>query len=180
MANVNNPYGLKPMGRTISGGFPQCNKYSKLATYAQPIYKWDPVTLLNTGYLGAASADITPGTTQYLGVALNWSPLSTASDHQVMDDPSAVFEAQEDASGAANVVIAKMGFLANLALGTAGGGVTRDNSGAQISGTSINTTNTLDVRVERLVDDITNAYGANARLEIRFNKHLKNPGVTGV
>lgn len=184
MANVNNPFGLKPESRTVSGGFPQCNQYSKPVAYAFACFKWDPVALVAGGNIGVpadTAPAITPGTTQYLGVALNWSPASTASNHQVMDDPSAIFTVQEDNSGGGNVTYAKMGYLANLAIGTAGGAVTRDNSGAQLSGTSINTTNTLDVRMERLVPSMDgNAYGAYAVVEVRFNKHLKNPGVTGV
>lgn len=177
MANVNNPYGLKPAMRTTAGGQPQCESWTKAATYAFAIYKWDPVTLL-AGVLNGPASGLTAGTTRYLGVALEWAKASVLSSHSIMTDPGALYDAQEDGSGAANAVAAKMGYNANLAFGTAGGAVTRDNSGAQISGTSINTTSSLDVRILQLLTDPTNAYGANARLMLRFNKHLRNVEVT--
>lgn len=176
MANVNNPHGLRPLMRNLAGGPVQANMYNKAAAYAYGIFKWDPVTLL-AGVLNGPASGITPGTTNLLGVSLNWSPASTAAEHLVIDAPDALFEAQGDNSGAANVVAAKMGYFANLAA-AAGGGVTRDNSGSTISETSINTTNSLDVKILRLLRVPDNAYGGYARLEIKINKHLLNPGVT--
>ena len=183
MANVNNPHGLRPLGRTQAGGYPQCEKYSKLVGYAFTCFKWDPITLLATGFIGVpadTAPAITPGTTRFLGVALNWSPAATASDHQVMVDPGALYEAQGDGSTGANVTLANMNLNANLNITTAGGGVTRDNSGAQINEATIAVTATLDVRILRLLDAIDNAFGANARLELKFNKHLFNAEVTTV
>ena len=177
MANVNNPHGLRPLMRTMAGGAPQLEPETKAAGYAYAIYKWDPVTEL-AGVLNGPASGITPGTTRYLGVAMSWSAASLAATLLVCESPDAIFETQEDNSGAANVVAAKMGYNANLALGTAGGGVTRDNSGAQLSGTSINTTASLDVNILRLLNEIDNAYGAYGRLEIVFNKHLKNKEIT--
>lgn len=176
MANVNNPHGLKPLMRTMAGGNPGCEPYTKAVGYAQAIFKWDPVTLL-AGVLNGPASGITPGTTRYLGVNLAWSPASTAAVLLIMDSPDAIFEAQEDNSGAANVVAAKMGYDANLTT-TAGASVTRDNSAVQVSGTSINTTSSLDVNLLRLLNDPTNAYGAYGRLELIFNKHLKNKEIT--
>ncbi|HLG99838.1 MAG TPA: hypothetical protein VKX49_26245 [Bryobacteraceae bacterium] len=183
MANVNNPHGLRPMGRTQAGGYPQCEKYSKPAAYAFACFKWDPVTLLATGYIGVpadTAPAITPGVTRYLGVALNWSPASTASDHQVMVDPGALYEAQGDGANGANVAFANMNLNTNLVITTPGGGVTRDNSGAQFSEGAIAVTATLDVRLLRLYDEINNAFGANARCELKFNKHLFSAEVATV
>jgi hypothetical protein len=105
---------------------------------------------------------------------LNPGAASTATEHQVITAPFAIFEIQEDASGAANVVAAKMGYNANITT-TAGGTPTADNSNVALSGTSINTTATLDLRIIKLDEAEDNAYGANARLEVRFNKHLDGP-----
>lgn len=176
MANVNNPHGLRPLMRTHAGGQPQVEPYTKAAAYGSAIYKWDPVTLL-AGVLNGPASGITPGTTRYLGVALNYSLASLLATMLVMDDPLALFEAQEDNSGASNAVAAKMGYNANLTT-TAGATVTRDNSAVQVSGTSIATTSSLDVNILRLLNTPDNAYGAWARLELKFNKHLKNPEVT--
>lgn len=178
MANVDNPHGLRPLMRTISGGAPQLNPYTKAAAYGQAVYRWDPVTQL-AGVINGPASGITPGTTLYLGVSMEWSAASVLRELLVMDDRHAVYDVQEDNSGAANAVAAKMGYNANLTT-TAGGTPTRDNSNVELSGTSIAVTGTLDVRILRLVNDatITNNYGAWARLEVVFNKHLHNVGVT--
>jgi hypothetical protein len=184
VANVNNPHGLRPLMRTQAGGAPQTEPFPKQSTYAYAIFKWDPVTEL-AGYLNGPANGITPGTTRYLGVSMNWSKASVAADHLIMVDPGAIFEAQEDNSGGSNVVAAKMGYNANLTT-TAGGSVTRDNSAVQVSGTSINTTSSLDVKLQGIWGGqslgvalaVDNAFGAYARLELRFNKHLRNAEVT--
>lgn len=175
MSNVNNPTGLRPLMRTTSGGMPEINPYTKAAGYAQAIYRWDPVTLL-AGVLNGPASGITPGTTRYLGVALAFSLASVAAVMQIMDSHDAVFESQEDNSGAANLVAAKMGYNANLT--TTAGDSSLNQSKVQVSGTSINTTSSLDVNIRRLLDRPDNAYGANGRVELVFNKHLTNKEVT--
>ncbi len=176
MSNVNNPHGLRPLMRTDAGGAPECETYSHDSGYAQAIYIWDPVTLL-AGVLNGPASGITPASTRYLGVVLGPAVLaSVTKDQLVMTSRDAMYEAQEDNSGAANVVAAKMGYNANLT--TTAGDATRLTSKVQISGTSINTTSSLDVNIRRLLNVIDNAYGAFARLEIKFNKHLQNPEVT--
>lgn len=185
MANVDNPHGLKPLMRRFGGGASQLFPYTKAVGYAQAIFRWDPVTRL-AGVLNGPASGITPGTTLYQGVAAESSLASTAAEMNIFDHPDDLFDVQEDNSGASNVVAAKMGYNANLST-TAGGSPTRDNSNVELSGTSIAVTGTLDVRVIRLVPDGSgtalagysgNAYGAWARLEVKFNKHLMNVGVT--
>lgn len=175
MSNVNNPHGLRPLMRTTSGGNPEINPYTKEVGYAQAIYRWDPVTLL-AGVLNGPASGIIAGTTRYLGVALAFSLASVAAVMQIMDSRNAVFEAQEDNSGAANLVAAKMGYNANLT--TTAGDATLNQSKVQVSGTSINTTSSLDVNIRRLLDAPDNAYGAYGRVELVFNKHLSNPEIT--
>lgn len=175
MANVNNPYGLKPLMRGRAGGCPVLEPYAKDAAYAYAIYRFDPVTEL-AGYIQGPANGITPGTTRYRGVSMDFSLASTGQGGPsanpamlVMDSSDAVFESQEDNSGGSNVVQAKLGYNANLT--TTAGDATLKQSKVQISGTSINTTSSLDVRILALVGDPTNAFGAYARLEILFNKH---------
>lgn len=176
MANVNNPHGLRPLMRNLNGGAPECEEYTKAAAYGQAIFRWDPVTLL-AGVLNGPASGITPGTTRYLGISMIYSAASLLKQMLIMNSPDACYEAQEDNSGAANAVAAKMGYNANLTT-TAGGTPTTQNSNVQISGTSINTTSSLDVNIMRLLADPTNAYGAYARLEIKFNKHLLTREIT--
>lgn len=181
MVNVNNPYGLKPIMRTLSGGAIQAFPYQK-ASGGGAIFKWDPVTLLGTGYLGN-TAQITPGTTNYLGVALEASASGVAAVHNVIVSPDALFEAQDDGSSDgvnSGFQFADIGQNANLTFATAGGGVTRDNSGAQVAYSTHNTTATLDVKTLAVVTDPSNAFGANCRVVLRFNKHLLSAGVSGI
>ncbi len=175
MANVNNPHGLRPLMRNLFGGCPGMEPYTKAVGYAQAIYRFDPVTQL-AGVLNGPASGITPGTTNYQGVSMDFSLASVAATLLIMDSPYAVFESQEDNSGAANLVAAKMGYNANLT--TTAGDATLKNSKVQVSGTSINTTATLDVRILRLLNVPTNAYGAYGVVELVFNKHLLNFGVT--
>ncbi len=183
MANVNNPYGVKPLMRDATGGPTGLEDYVVESGYAYAIYKNDPVTEL-AGVLNGPANGITPGTTLYRGVAADYNPASTGRGGTaslnppmgVIDSPQALFEAQEDNSGGANVVQAKMGYNANLT--TTAGDATLKQSKVQVSGTSINTTSSLDVRIRRLIKDASNAYGAYGRLEVMFNKHLGNFGVT--
>jgi len=156
--------------RCDDGGAPELQHYTKAATYGNAIYRWDPVTLL-AGLLKGPASGIAPGTTRYLGVAMEASLPSTLKELLVMVSSKAVYDCQEDNSGAANLVAAD-GLHANLT--TTAGDSTLLTSKVQVSGTSINTTSSLDVNVLRLVEDPTNAYGAYARLEVRFNKHLLN------
>lgn len=172
--------------RDFRGGNSQTQPYTKALAYAAAIFKWDPVTEL-AGVLNGPASGITPGTTRYRGVALNFSlasvlaSLATFNPILVVDSPSALFEVQGDGSGSGGNVIsaATMGFNANLNVASvAGGGVTRDNSGVQLTESTIAVTSSLDVRINKLYDDPTNAYGVNARVEVLFNKHLGNPEVT--
>lgn len=180
MANVNNPYGLKPLMRTTAGGQPQTEPWTKAAAYSHAIYKWDPVTLL-AGVLNGPASGITAGTTRYLGVALNWAAASLLTTHLIMCDPGALFDCQGDGSGSGSNVIAAatMGYKANLTTtATAGGGVTRDNSGVSLAESTIATTSSLDVVMENLLTDPTTALGIYGRVAVKFNKHLRNPEVT--
>lgn len=175
MANLNGPHGLRPCMRNDGGGNPTVNPYTKEVGYAYAIYRWDPVTEL-AGVLNGPANGITPGTTRYRGVNLNGSAASLAATCLVMDSKDAVYEAQEDNSGGANVVAAKMGYNANLT--TTAGDATLLSSKVQVSGTSIATTSSLDVRLLRLLAAVDNAYGAYGRIELKFNKFLDNPEVT--
>lgn len=178
MGNVNNPVGLEPVMRTQAGGATETELWTKQSSYGYAIYKWDPVTLVS-GYLKGPASGITPGTTRYLGVALNWAVASVLSNHLVMCDPDDLFVCSGDGSAGSNLAQAYLGQNANLNLtGTAGGGVTRDNSGVQITESTVNTTSSLDVKLLGLYQSPDNAFGAYARMEIKFNKHLRTAEVT--
>ena len=173
MANLNNPHGLRPLGINLAGGAPYFEQLSKLASYATAIFQYDAVNRVSGG---AIQASATPGTTTYTGVAMNYGAASTATDHLVCTDPTALYEAQED--GSAGIAAADLGLNANLVL-TAGNTLTKISK-HQIAGSTKAVTSTLDVHLLSLLAVPDNAFGNNARIEFVFNKHRYAPGVAGV
>lgn len=171
MANLNNPYGLRSLGVTLSGVSPSTSLMSKLVSYGTAIFRGDAV---NRVAGGALEASATPGTTLYSGVSLSYSAALTAADHIVIDDPNALFHAQM--SGA--LVAANFGLNANLLL-TAGNAATK-MSKHTVNTTGLAVTATLDVHLMRLVSDPTNELNTNGRVVIVFNKHRMNPAAVGV
>jgi hypothetical protein len=173
MANVNNPHGLRPLGRTLSGGFPTVESYQKAVGDAQALYIFDAISRA-AGYVTGTS---TPGTTLYTGVNLLAGIASTLTDHLVMISPDAMYEAQ----AAEALTIAKMGYNANLLLSAPAVTTPASAGYTGISGHVLNTaivTNTLDVHIHRLFSASDNAFGAYQRLEISFNKHALVAGST--
>jgi hypothetical protein len=169
VSNIDNPNGLQPLMRALNGGDIETERYQKVGTLARAIRKHDPVTLLATGYLDVG-AGITPGTTLYLGVALNYAAASVLSDHDVIINPLAFYEAQDD-DDTVGLVFADRGQNANLLL-TDGGTPTLQDSAVEIDQSTHDVTNSLDVHLVKLVDRIDNAYGPWSRWEIVFNKHF--------
>lgn len=176
MSNVNNPNGLHPTSRRLGGGFSELWYKTKAAAYGYAIRKWDQVTIV-AGVLNGPGNGITPGTTRLAGVAASYSPASTLESLGIFGHPDDVFDVQEDNSGAANLVAAKLNYNGNLTT-SAGGTPLTEQSGVQLSGTSINTTSSLDVRILQLLADPTNDYGAYGRVEVLINKHQLNRETT--
>lgn len=175
MANVDNPHGLRPLMRTLEGGFPFCREYKKDSSEGTAIFQWDAVNRENDANIEAASA--TPGTTTYQGVSLNYGAASTETFHIVIISPSAVYEAQDndDSDGFAE---ADMGLNVNLELNA--GSATTKISGHELDESTANTTNTLDMHMHEKLDDPRNAYGEFCRVIVTFNKHRLGLGVAGV
>ena len=174
MANVNNPHGLRPLMRTLAGGFPTIEEFDKAAGYATAIFINDAVNRVADGSIEASA---TPGTTLYTGVSLNYGKPSKATKHQVIVSPDAIYEAQDN--GAVDGFnAADMGLNCNLALGS--GNATTLISGHKLDEASANTTNSLDVKLLKLLDVPDNAAGSYSRVEVMFNKHRMAMGVAGV
>jgi hypothetical protein len=170
MANLDNPHGLRCIG-TMHGGPPETDQFSKVVGYGTAIFRGDAVNQVADGSIEASA---TPGTTLYSGVALNYGAASTATDHGVIVDPFAIFEAQADGALAA----ADMGLNANLVL-TAGSATTKISK-HQINSATENTTATLDVKLRKKLNVPDNEWGAYVRIEIVFNKHRAAFAVAGV
>ncbi len=176
MANNNNPHGLRPIMRTLEGGFPTVRPYNKAVGTLTGIFINDAVVMIADGSVSAATGDITPGTTAYSGVSLSFGITTKATKHLVIVSPSAVYEAQDDDSGA-GILAADIGLNANIALGA--GSATTLLSAHTIHDTGKNTTNSLDLHLLQLlaVPDNDPAGGPFARVEVIFNKH-RMAGVT--
>lgn len=175
MANRDNPHGLAPLMRNLSGGTPSIGYYGKDAS-ATAIFINDAVMMDNDGYINAQG---TPGSMYILGVSMNYGATLTATEHVVMDDPGALFEAQDNAD-TDGFAVTDMGLEANLELNA--GSATTFISGHELDESSAHATNILDVKILKLLDCPDNAYGANGRYEIMVNKHFRgqavgNPGI---
>lgn len=170
MANVNAPFGFRPQMRTASGGSVNAVAAHKIAGYGTALFINDVVTHAASGTkpTPAIDAAITPGTTAVLGVNLIYGAASTATDHLiVLAAGGAVFQCQGDGTGATFLVAASLSKNANLAL--TAGNTTLKTSKHSLSETSLNTTNTLDLRVRKLFESPDNALGQYARVEVTFN-----------
>lgn len=174
MANANNPHGLKPLGLCLSGGPGFYDTLSKVVGYGTAIFQYDAINRVADGSIEASA---TPGTTNYSGVAMNYGAASTATDHLCALSADAMFEAQDNDT-VTGLAAADMGLNANLVL-TAGNATTKISK-HQVNYTGINTTVTLDVHLLGLLNVPDNAFGANARVEIVFNKHRMAPATVGV
>lgn len=174
MPNTDNPQGLRPLMRTLAGGLASVEPFTKAASYGTALFQWDAVARAADGTIDKA---ITPGTTAYSGVNLNYGAASTLTDHLVVTSPDALFVAQDndDSDGLAE---ADMGLNANLEL-NAGSAATL-LSGHEIDESTAATTNSLDVKLLRKWDVLNNAYGEFCRVEIIFNKHRMAPATAGV
>ena len=173
MANVDNPHGLRPLMRTLDGGLPLIEEYNKLATFGTAIFRNDGVARVASGDL-ETGVSITPGTTFYSGVALNYGALSTLTKHQVVTSPGAIYEAQADGS----LLVADMGLNANLIMGA--GSTTTQISGHEINSATENTTATLDVHMLQKLNVPDNEAGAYMRIECVFNNHRLMTQAAGV
>lgn len=178
MANVDNPHGLRPIMRTLAGGFPAIEEFKKVVGLDTAIFINDAVARIADGSISSKnSTDITPGTTLYSGVSLNYGKASTATLHQVIINPDAIYEAQDnaDTDGFAE---ADMGLNCQLILGA--GSTTTLISGHELDESEINAGAGYDVKLLKLYDVADNAYGSHCRVEVMFNKHRMAQDQIGV
>ena len=171
MANINAAFGLRPYRMLGSGANTNGDTVYNLSTTATSatssvIYQGTPVIPLTNGMIdivGAAAG----GTVPLLGVFLGcnyidltgkpkWSPYfpgsaaikaSTAATAIVVSNPDAVFLINCDAAAADSTIHAN----ANFSTATSGSTVTGLSS-AQLAVSTVNTTNTLNMRILGFAD----------------------------
>jgi len=169
--NIDNPHGLRPLMRSIEGGPCQVRQYSKDASEALAIFVGDIVTLETDGNIAPNG---TPGTTRWRGVALNWGAAATLSEHFIVANPSAMFEAQDndDTDG---FDAADMGAGVNVEL-NAGNTLTKVSE-HELDESSIHASTAKDLRLLGLLNVPDNAFGAFGRFEVFINLHQLREGV---
>jgi len=182
MANVDNPHGFRPLNRSLFGGpgaaLMQCHK---LVGYGTALFIGDAVTRVASGVQAtpAISAAITPGTTPSFGVNLVYGAASTATTNHLVVPAgnSQLFEIQDN-SDTDGVEAASAVKNANIELNA--GSTTTQLSGHELDESTINTTNTLDLKMHGLLQVADNAYGAWARVLVTFNRSQLSDLIAGI
>jgi len=189
--NKDRPSGLKPIkhlnGVPWNGKF---NMYRKTA--AENFFIGSPVKLAgsadSTGkyptvaLAGAGGPILGPvvgfGNTPYLAADVSdldkVYSISTEDVYvAVADDPQLIFECQEDSS--TNLTADEIGL--NCDLTTESGSTTTGKSTVELDCSTEDTTNTLEVRILRLIDRPDNALGDYAKFEVMINVHAYGQGL---
>jgi hypothetical protein len=189
MANPNNPFGFRPIIRLGGSAF-SVTEYGKPSGDANAIYAFDLVGF-NTGapYALPENANfnlvriqtgyqLTPGTSLWLGASMTYGAASTGTVHPVTDEPDVLYIAQCDGSTSISTQ-SHSHKNANVSTSQAGSTTTKQ-SGLQVSSSSIATTSSLDLRIQRIAMLNSNAEGANAIVEVTINKHALGLQTAGV
>ncbi len=177
MANRDAPYGLQY--NTINRGYPPVHGvFKKLAAYGTALFENDVVY----GVLGASGsenkqaiqawASATPGTTIPLGVCRNYAPASQASRHEVIVDKDAEYHCQDN-NDTDGVAVGDIGKRGNIEAGA--GSATTGYSGHELDESTLHASAYRDVLVKALYPDPLNAFGANARVIVKFISLQEEP-----
>lgn len=165
MANANVPFGailLDSEGKQF-----RVRRFPKKSGNA--IYAGDFVIQDATGTVDVATAGA-----KLLGVAIESKAASSTDDIAVIDDPDAVFEVQASANVASTDVFANADIVATA------GDSALSHSKHTLDSSSINTTNTLQLKILGLSKVASNAYGSYAKVKVRINQHAYSSGVVGI
>lgn len=203
MANVNAPRGFVPVsdanGRPYNGAVRQ---YYHPATDATPIFVGDLVTatgaseFVNIGGTVQSFAVVTQSATGdvFQGVCVGvepatrdsaiFAPASTGVIVHVVDDPDALFMAQDVNSGTA---LSANDIELNINVVVAAGSTVTGMSGMALNNASKAATNTLDLKIvgqlQQVDNDLGTAVGTGAaagRWLVRINRHRFANQVAGI
>lgn len=165
MANANVPYGailIDSEGKQF-----RVRRFVKKTGSA--IFPGDFVMQASTGNVEVATAGA-----KLLGVACEYKAATDITEIAVIDDPEAVFEIQADGDLAAADVFANADIVATA------GDTALLHSKHVLQSSSINTTNTLQLKILGLSKVASNAYGSYAKAKVRINQHAYSSGVVGI
>lgn len=124
----------------------------------------------------------TPGNPSLIGTNLDLTiqniPATKTRDYYVLvaDDPSILFEIQDDGLAALTATSANKNASFTVANPTS----PQQNSASVLSTASVATTQALNLRIIGLVQRPDNAFGVNAKWLIKFNQHELNGNTAGV
>jgi hypothetical protein len=198
MANINGAFGLRPIAKVgqnaNSMGVSGYTSYEIANGDSTAIYQGSPVIPLSTGYIALVGA-AAGGSVGLLGSfqgckyvssttgkptwSMHWPGSGADSNHPVeafvADDPMQLFAIASDATWTSKAT-ARAAVFANAAFASGtSGSTTTGMSSATLGVSTINTTNTLNLRIMGWVDDPSNAdfsaagIGAVVRLNNHFN-----------
>ena len=200
MANLNGSWGLKPVAKvgqnSNSTGVSGYTQYEIANANSNVIYTGTPVIPLATGFIDVVGA-AAGGTVGLLGAfmgcryvssttgkptwSMHWPGSGADSDHPirafVADDPMQIFSIATDATWTSKAT-ARAGVFANANFATAtSGSTTTGMSSGTLAVSTINTTNTLNLRILGWVEDSSNEDFSAAGIAalVRLNNHYNSP-----
>jgi hypothetical protein len=195
MANPNTPYGLRPYSYVWGSPYAGAVRvYAVPANNGTALYLGDPVKLITNSSDGNGVQNVVIGTAgggaynlgAFMGIANNagstvitlqqtQTPYLAASQQAyvyVCDDPNVLFAIQENGSGGA-MVSGASGRNADLVSGS--GSTVTSQSGWQLASNTLNTTNTLQMRIIQALQEIDNTVAIlSAKWLVKFNLHSMN------
>jgi hypothetical protein len=199
MANLNGSWGLKPIAKmgqnSNSTGVSGYTMYEIANGNTNVLYQGQPVIPLSTGYIDL-TGNAAGGTVGLLGAfmgceyvaspllkptwSMYWPGSGADSNHPVKawvaDDPMQIFTVATDATWTSKAT-ARAGVFANAAFATAtSGSTTTGMSSGTLGVSTINTTNTLNMRILGWVEDASNQdfSAAGIGVLVRLNNHFNS------
>lgn len=196
MANANMARGLIPYRHTDGSVYNgSLNVYYVPASYGTALYIGDPVDIVSASddTIGTPAVQLAVTGSPMVGVMVGiidggpdgaivavtrdlpiYHPASTAQYIAVCDDPSVLYMIQDDASSQATAPKLWAGKNANLVSGT--GSTNTGASGWQLQASSVATTNTLDLKIMRPLQEADNVIGtsANTNMNAKWLVQINN------
>ena len=190
MANSDNAFGLRAAKKMDGSAWTgAANEYYITTSITTASYVGSLVKLAGGGTADGiptvssevAAGDVVVGVIQGFDGTQDSNTYRAASEARtvwVCDDPTVLFEVQEDGVSTP-IAAASIGLNAALASFTSGS-TSSGMSAIEIDSDSVATTATLDVQIRRLVPRADNVIGANAKWLVQLNNHQFVDGTTGV
>ncbi len=181
MANANAPFGFRPTMRSIAGGpGAGCVSAHKLVGDGAALFIGDAVKRAASGTKQTMCVTAMTAAGVAFGVNLVYGAASTATDHVVIQGHEQVFEIQEDGTGNTNSGVLAANLNNNANIVATAGNATLKTSKHELAGSTLATTNTLDLHVLGLVRAADNAFGQYARVFVTFNNSQMANQIAGV